>query len=665
MQRSSSPARLCAALLAIAAALSLLELARILPSGDWIDALLQPDPDNVAEAVALSIWLPRILVAWLVGAGLGAIGAVLQQILRNPLAEPTTLGTAAGAQLALVAGALWAPWLLDASRTLVAFAGGLLATAAVFALALRRAFSPLSLILAGLIVSLAASAAATTLALLNDTYLNLAALSLWGSGTLDLQGWSTVGALWLPVVLAIGLAALFSRPLGLMEMGDAQINSLGLGATFTRSCALLLAVALAAAIVARVGVIGFVGLASPILVRMNGGRRFTDRLIWSPVVGASLLWLTDAAVQMAGPVAGSIVPTGALTALLGVPLMLWQVRRMHDLPAAPLDVPAGAPALRPASRWGLPLCALLAVALLAVALLAGAGPHGWMLDGPAAIARLLPFRAPRVAAGALAGGMLAFAGALIQRLTGNPMASPEVLGVTSGAALGFVLLLVAAPAAEGWQALLASGLGAGVTLALVLAFGRRGGTDRAIVVGIAVAALLSSVLAVLVAAGALQSAVFLNWMAGSTYGATAAGVAAWGLAGLCVLALMPFALRWLDLLALENAVAAALGLRTDLARAAILLLAGAAASVATLAAGPLNFVGLVAPHLARLVGIRRTLPFLLSSLGAGATLTVAADWIGRTILFPYEIPAGLVTTMIGAPLFMWLLLRIPAGAPRE
>ena len=130
-----------------------------------------------------------------------------------------------------------------------------------------------------------------------------------------------------------------------------------------------------------------------------------------------------------------------------------------------------------------------------------------------------------------------------------------------------------------------------------------------------------------------------------------------GIAAVLALVTLPFT-RWLDILPLGAATAKALGVTLNRARLALLLLVALLTACATLVVGPLSFIGLLAPHMARLVGFSRAGQHLLGAALIGMLLMVLADWVGRQIIFPYEIPAGLVASLIGGAYFMWGLRRL-------
>jgi len=633
-----------------AAALTLQGLGQRLPVREWA-ALWSPDGTDIAQLLVHYAWAPRLVMAWLAGAGLGLAGVIFQQALRNPLASPTTLGVSAGAHLALAAALTWAPGLLVLGREWVTLAGGGIAVACVFALAWRQALSPLALVLAGLTFSLYCGALGAILLLLDTN--SLMPLFIWGGGSLAQQGWG--GVVWLAPRLGIVVLLVppLLRPLVLLGLDDDGGRGLGLSPAIARLAALTLGVAASALIVAAVGVIGFVGLAAPILAQLGGARRLRDRLVWAPLVGALLLWLTDQVVQRAAGLYGDMLPTGAATALLGSPLLLWLLPRLRRN----VEPPHGGVAARRIVRPGAALVAGLAVLGLVVwlALAVGQGPGGWQVGLDA----VLPWRAPRVAAALAAGAMLAMAGTVMQRMTANPMASPELLGINAGAISGLLALSFAVAAPSLALQTAAGAGGALLTLGLLLLAGRRQAfaPDRLLLAGLALAAFFDSVAGMLMASGDPRAAALVYWMSGSTYRVHGPeATAALAVAGLG-LGLAPLCARWLDILPLGEATARGLGVDLARARLAVMLLTALLAAAATLVVGPLSFVGLLAPHLARLIGFQRATAQVLAAALIGAVVMVAADWLGRNLLFPRQLPAGLIAALIGGPYLMFLLRR--------
>lgn len=379
-------------LLSAAAAATLSNLVVQLPPALWLDALASPDIDDMRQVLVHYAFLPRLAVSLLCGASLGLAGTVLQQVLRNPLASPETVGVSAGAHLALALATLLAPSLLAYGRQWVALAGAFTAVAAVFALSWHKGLSPLSVVLAGLVVSLYAGAIGAALVVLRHEW--LASLFIWGAGSLGQQDWSTT--LWLLPRLggAALLIGLMVRPLTLLGLDDEGARSLGVPLGAYRFAGLAAAVALIAFVVAAVGVIGFVGLAAAALARIGGARRLSQQLVMAPFIGGALLWAADQGVQIATGPQGDLLPTGAMTALLGAPLLLWLLPRL----ALGLETPAlGSERLPRARHSALVLVAIggLLLLLLGLALLYAPGPHGWAFAFGDQLQPLLSWRLPR------------------------------------------------------------------------------------------------------------------------------------------------------------------------------------------------------------------------------------------------------------------------------
>lgn len=651
------PLTLILLLLAAAGGLTIYNLAQQLPPAQWARALSAPDIDDVRQMLFHYSLLPRLTVSLLAGAGLGLVGVLFQQVLRNPLAEPSTLGVAAGAQLGLTIATLWVLPGGEFTRQLAAMVGAIVVGGLVFGVAWGKRMSPVTLILAGLVLGLYCGAVNSLLALFN--YDQLQGMFLWGTGALNQQDWSAVQFL-LPRLLVAGLlAALLLRPLTLLGLDDGVARNLGLGLSMARFCALGVAIIFSAMLVSAVGVIGFIGLFAPLMAKMLGARRLAHRMMLAPLLGALLLWLTDQ-VMLGVTQVWHEIPTGAATALFGAPLLLWLLPRLRSAATPP---PMNLGDKVPAERGNLPgwilVGGLVLLIGLALALMLGKNAGGWHWSLGVELDALLPWRWPRVLSALAAGMMLAVAGTLIQKLTGNPMASPEVLGISSGAAFGVVMMLFMVPGDAFVWLLPAGSLGAAATLLIIMIAAGRGGfsTERMLLAGIALSTAFTTVIFLLLASGDPRMGGLLTWLSGSTYSVEPAQALRTALIAAGLLVLAPLCRRWLTILPLGGATARSVGIALTPARLSILLLAATLTAMATLTVGPLSFVGLMAPHMARMLGFRRALPQMVIAALLGGLLMVLADWCGRMLLFPYQIPAGLLATFIGAPYFVYLLRK--------
>ncbi|MEI4928187.1 Fe(3+)-hydroxamate ABC transporter permease FhuB [Aeromonas caviae] len=645
-------------LLVLTLGLACAELARQLPGALWWQALFSPELDDARQAVVHFSWLPRLAICLLAGAALGLAGTLMQQVLRNPLASPTTLGVASGAQLALMMVTLLAPSWLLIGREWIAMAGGSLAMGLVFALAWRRQLNPVVIVFAGLVINL--YLAAISMGLLLFFQEELKGLLVWGSGSLAQNSWSGVGYLLPRLLLAAMLAAVLVRPLAVLELDDASARSLGVSLKHLRFAGLGLAVFITACVVSVVGLIGFIGLAAPAMVRLLGVRKLAQRLLWAPILGALLLAATDLLLQTLSRFWPVLIPTGAMTALLGAPLLLWLIPRLGIKQSSPKANSSLQLARHPAPTRLVGLMVLgLAVAVIA-SLLFGQGMGGWGWPSWLRWQAQLEWRLPRTLAAGAAGVLLALAGTLLQRVSNNPMASPELLGVSGGTFMGVIAAALLLPALPLPMMLLGGLVGAFACLLLLVLINRRNGfqPERILLSGIAITALFEPLQAIALANGDLRVQQLLSWMSGSTYYVTQPVALALVVLALLMLAACLLASRWLDLMPMGPAVATALGIHLGRAQLTILLLVAVLTASATMVIGPLSFAGLLAPHLARLMGLVRARWHLLGAAGCGALLMVSADWIGQQILFPQEVPVGLVSTLLGGAYFMWCLRRL-------
>jgi iron complex transport system permease protein len=280
---------------------------------------------------------------------------------------------------------------------------------------------------------------------------------------------------------------------------------------------------------------------------------------------------------------------------------------------------------------------------------------------------IFELRLPRALLGVLVGGALGLAGAIVQGIARNPLASPDILGITSGAGVGAVTVIVlggsygsvSGPLADIGVPTAAVGGALAAALAIHLLAVRRGISGyRVLLVGVGVNAVLGSVLSwLLVKADIVDVGRALVWLNGSLDQGTS-----WSLVrttSLALAALMPVALMLsftFGALVYDEDTARGLGVRMTGARVALLLVAVLLTATATAAAGPVAFVALAAPQLALRLTRTGTPPLLASGL-LGAAVTVWADVLGRTAFGDLQLPVGVVTAALGAPYLLYLLVR--------
>ncbi|MGW6732422.1 FecCD family ABC transporter permease [Streptomyces sp. NPDC055013] len=276
---------------------------------------------------------------------------------------------------------------------------------------------------------------------------------------------------------------------------------------------------------------------------------------------------------------------------------------------------------------------------------------------------IFQLRMPRALAALLAGALFGLAGALYQRLIRNPLATPDVVGISAGASAGAATILLLAPSAFAFGPSLAALAGAFTLLAAVHALSWQRGVDtyRLILVGIGLSAACTAYTNYLfTVAGEDSIAVVMRWMIGSTNGADWQGVRTLAVALALCLTGAALLHRSMSGMALGDQLAVGLGTRVARARIAALLVGAAAAALATSVVGPIAFVSLISgPIAVRLVGGDRSTA--LAPL-VGSVLVIGSDVLAQNAPLISPVPTGVLTALLGAPYFVWLILRRRQGA---
>ena len=620
-------------------------------------------------SVVVASRLPRAAAGLLVGAVLGMAGTALQAVSRNVLASPDTLAVNAGSYLALALAAVTGVSLPLLASSGIAFAGSLAAAAVVLGLSGLGA-GTVRLVLAGTALALGLTAVTEGLLLLFPQ--ETQGLYQWNQGSIAQSGFD--GLLQTAPLALAGLAGLLlvARRVDALALGDDAARGLGVPVRATRVTAVVLASLLSATAVTLAGPIGFVGLCAPALVRAlarraRGLTRSRVRLPIAGLTGAALVLGSDVLLRALVPADLAVaVPTGVVTSLVGAVFLVVMATRLTDTAgAAPPD------RLRIRSRAVfLTTTAVLAAVLVGVTIAALLLGDSKLLLGDVVnwaqgragrgVSFVLDTRVPRVLAALLAGASLALAGTLVQAVTRNPLAEPGVLGVSGGAALGAVLLVTTVPMAGSWGMAGAAFAGAAVSSVLVFGLAARGGfrQNRLVLVGIGVATAATALISLLIVlTDPFNATKALTWLSGSTYGRTLPDVVPLAVVLVLGLAVAVARRTELDLVSLDDDTPRLLGLGLARGRFGFLALAVLLSATAVAAAGTIGFVGLVAPHAARALVGRRHVRVLPVAVLLGAVLVGTADLLGRTVIAPAQLGAGLMTAAIGTPYFLYLLVR--------
>ena len=280
------------------------------------------DGKSPVKMIVLNLRLPRILLALIIGASLSASGALLQSVMKNPLADPGTIGVSAGAATAASTILLIFPGMLS-SLPLFAFTGAAPACSLFYSMAWKRGVDPTRIILSGVAINSVLGAYTSLLQLMNSD--NLQGILSFLNGSLSGKSWSQVQVLVVYAGIRIILAFFCIPNANALQLGDEMAKSLGIKVNLSRIVLSAVAAFLAAATVAVAGMIGFVGLVVPHIARILVGSNYKVMLPVSIVLGADILLFADTVGRSIVP--GMEIPVGIVMAVSGGPFFLYMLRK--------------------------------------------------------------------------------------------------------------------------------------------------------------------------------------------------------------------------------------------------------------------------------------------------------------------------------------------------
>ncbi|MGI9917180.1 Fe(3+)-hydroxamate ABC transporter permease FhuB [Vibrio owensii] len=610
--------------------------------------------DDSFELMALAyVNLPRLVMAILVGGTLGTIGSLFQQLTQNRMMSPLTLGTSSGAWLGLVILNVVAPMLVAQYSVWFALVGALLAMGLIVSIVGIKNMSGLPIVLAGMAVNLLLGAFATAIILLNDQYAQN--LFVWGAGDLGQNGWEQV--LWLmPKLLPIfAIFLLAPRVLTLLSIGTEGAAARGLNIGTTFFVLMAIGVWLVSVSITSVGVISFIGLIAPNIARHLGFLKAKSELIASCALGALLLCVTDSLAIFLAQWSLDMIPTGTATAVIGAPALIIIARKqMSAQDQMFFSMPKGPKFISSLAYF---LLFIMIFGLLALSTLSQPASDMGYFTIPDAFEWSI--RWPRMLTAIFAGGGLAVAGVILQRLVYNPLASPDILGVSAGAVLALIFSSLfmgySIHSLSPWIAF----LGSAIALCLLLFLGKKHQFAPSILIltGISLTAVLEALVQFSLTRVGEGKYTLLAWLSGSTYRVEPDTATIMAIVITVCIGVALLLSRWVTLIATGRQFASARGLNINIAYVALLCIVAILCSMVTTTMGPVAFVGLLAPHIAAMVGARLVREQIILSFLIGAALMLFSDWLGQVVVFPAQLAAGTLVSIIGGSYFIFLLLK--------
>ncbi|HCE3305674.1 TPA: Fe(3+)-hydroxamate ABC transporter permease FhuB [Vibrio parahaemolyticus] len=641
------------ALIALLSLLSLQIDTSLSLSEQW-QLLTQPKSANeFRDVFFMQSQLPRLSITLLVGAMLGLTGSLMQQLTQNNLTSPLTLGTSSGAWLALVIVNIWfVDWVADYSA-FAAMAGALVAFGLIISIAGVRNMTGLPLVVSGMVINILLGSIATALIILNAQFAQN--IFMWGAGDLSQYSWDWFEWLLPRSTVAIVILLVAPRILTLMKLGQEGAAARGLAVLPAFGALMVMGIWLVSASITAVGIISFIGLLTPNIARAMGARTPRDELISSMLLGAALLLITDSAAIYLSLLLEETIPSGVAAAAIGAPALIWFTRKkLTATDQLNLSMSQGKTALSNAAVWGIAVMGIIGILAYSFVThgisgieFAIAGEFQWQL------------RWPRMISAISVGVALSIAGIILQRIVYNPLASPDILGVSSGATFAIIItgvMVGSVLAAFNWGVAF---LGSLTVLILLLIIGKRShfNPSNFVLSGIALSALLQALVQFALAQGSGESYKILLWLTGSTYRVTSTSALVLLISVLVLLAIVFALSRWLTLISIGRAFSNARGLNPSSANTILLVIVALLCAFSTATVGPVSFVGLVAPHMAMMLGARKVKEQLFVGSLIGATLMVWADWLGQIAIYPSQIAAGTLVAIIGSTYFLFLMLK--------
>ncbi|TNF68933.1 MAG: iron ABC transporter permease [Gammaproteobacteria bacterium] len=603
--------------------------------------------------------LPRLFAGILAGMALALAGALFQEASRNLLASPNLLGVSSGTHLALVIGLIWFPAFSSSHLILFAFVGGMITVTCVF-LITRKDPQPVRIIFSGVAISLALSALAAILSLFFEQ--NVGGLFLWGAGDVEQQGWANISHTWAWIIIPSVFIILFNRYIAIYALGDDQASALGIPVTSIRWLMIIIGVILTASAVILVGPVSFIGLFIPNILRVLKVKLNAFFFIITAMLGAVILPLADLIHLSISHYYLYNIPVGVLTAALGAPILLVALSKLGHLTFSQNE------SIKLIRLKVVIKARYLIILLIFCSILSLIYSSGIYISIKSIVTYdlfkpglnhflLFNLRLPRICLAILAGGALAVSGLFFQGIIRNVLASPEVLGISQGSTSLALFLLLFVPQASWWSIQLAAIIGGLAAFLVVILVARKMGFRplQLAMIGISLGALYAALNTSLLAFAGMRVSETIRWLSGSLYGADWSSVNHLLYIVILILPICYLVAPWIDQLALGEEKAKSLGLNLSKAKFILLLLATILSASVVASIGMLGFIGLMAPHLARIMGYKSTRNQVIISFLIGAILTLVADLLGSIIFSPNEIPAGLVASVIGTIYLLFLL----------
>ncbi|TKX31685.1 iron ABC transporter permease [Campylobacter estrildidarum] len=610
------------------------------------DFLKKYDQENLFSFVFINYNLSRFFMCLLCGFLLAFSSLILRIVMQNPLASDTTLGVAPSASFAILIATLFFPDFLNISKVLIGFVGSFLILFLILVFMLKKHLNSTSVILLGLISGMIFGALSSLLMLFYPE--ESKAFLLFNSGYFTQNGFKDVIELFCYSSIALISLYFFIPYLKILNLGDELASSVGQNIFYVKFFALCLSAYFITLVVSFVGMISFLGLFASVFVEFFKIKNLRKEFLVCGFLGFFLLFGVDLFLQILQIIKGIDLPTGRVLALLGSPLLIFAVFKM-------LKETFSDDYIYISHCFKEKYIILGLFVLVLVLFFLNLYFDFSTLSFKEMLNEILALRLNKLVILFLCGVLLALVGFILQRLSFNPMASPEMLGINSGASLGVLLALYFFSKHIQIFAIIGALLVLCFLFFLSIKFNIN--MQKIILIGIAIMFFVDALGKIFLASGDFKAYTFLAYTQAGLINIdknlSLSLLIYTGIFLCCLYILYPS----LKIFSLGENCALSVGLNITKVRIVFLILSAFACALSALCIGPFSFVGLLAPHIMRLLGIKKLYNQLLSTALIGICLMFLAYFISKIALFAYEIPLGIVATLLGSIYFIFAIKK--------
>ncbi|MBZ7930116.1 iron ABC transporter permease [Campylobacter molothri] len=602
--------------------------------------------ENLLSFIFLNYNLSRFFMCLLCGFLLAFSSLILRIVMQNPLASDTTLGVAPSASFTILIATLFFPDFLNISKVLMGFLGAFLILFLIFIFMLKKYLNSTSIILLGLISGMVFGALNSLLILFYPE--ESKSFLLFNSGYFTQNGFKDIIELFCYSSIALISLYFFIPYLKILNLGDELASSVGQNIFYVKFFALCLSAYFITLVVSFVGVISFLGLFASIFVKFFKIKKLRKEFLICGFLGFFLLFGVDLFLQILQITKGIDLPTGGVLALIGSPLFIFGVFKM-------LKENFSDDGIYIFSYFKERYIILGLILLVLMLFFLNLYFDFSTLSFKNISNEILALRLNKLVILLLCGILLALVGFILQRLSFNPMASPEMLGINSGTSLGVLFALYFS--LEHIQIFAIIGALLVLCFLFFLSTKLNINIQKIILIGIAIMFFVDALGKIFLASGDFKAYTFLAYtQAGlinidknlSLFLLIYTGI---------FLSTLYILYPNLKIFSLGENCALSVGLNVVKVKIVFLILSAFACALSALCIGPFSFVGLLAPHIMRLLGIKKFYNQLFVAALLGICLMFLAYFISKIVLFPYEIPLGVIATLLGGIYLLFMMKR--------